>query len=196
MPGDSASDPPTPAVLGTPPHDASGVARVRSRALRQLELAALVILVVMVAGSAVPLLMRRASVDQIESALRNGQAAILFAAASLGLLSGRWAARTSAGFACATLLVLAFAGVTSAASLGESGFGPVIYTAAAALAVALLLAAAAAPEVKDVASLRRVLARDAGPVALLGLAALTPVVEAVLEAGMTMPLPDEGPDHC
>jgi len=105
------------------------------------------------------------------------------------LLSGRWAARTSAGFACATLLVLAFAGVTSATSLGESGFGPVLYTAAAALAVTLLLAAAAAPEVKDAASLRRVLARDGGPVALLGLAALTPVVEAVLEAGMTMPLP-------
>jgi len=141
------------------------------------------------AGSAVPWLMPRAGVDRVESALRIAQAAILFAAASLGLLSGRWAARTSAGFAGATLLVLALGGVTSATSLSENGFGPVMFTGAAALAVGLLLAAAAAPEVTDAASMRRVLSRDDGPVVLLTVAALTPVLDAVLVAGMTMPLP-------
>lgn len=142
-----------------------------------------------VAGGAMTWLMPRASVDQVESILRIAQAATLFAAASFGLLSGRWAARTSAGFACATLVVLAFAGVTSATSLSENGIGPVMYTSAAAFAVALLLAAAAAPEVTDSASLRRVLTRDDGPVALLAVAALTPVLDAVLVAGKPLPLP-------
>lgn len=142
-----------------------------------------------VAGGAMLWLKPRASVQEVESILRIAQAATLFAAASLGLLSGRWAARTSAGFAVATLVVLAFAGVTSATSLSENGIGPLIYTAAAAFAVALLLAAAAAPEVTDSASLRRVLTRDDGPVALLAVAALTPVLDAVLVAGKPLPLP-------
>ncbi|MEP7193831.1 MAG: HAMP domain-containing sensor histidine kinase [Actinomycetota bacterium] len=162
---------------------------MKSTARRQLKLAAVVIIVIMATATAVPWLWGNANLEMTESSLRNGQAAILFAAASLGLLSGRWAARTSAGFAFATLLVLAFAAFTSAKSLGEAGFSPVIYTGSAALAVALLLAAAAAPEVKDAESVRRVLARDGGPVALLALAALIPVVEAVLGAAMAMPLP-------
>jgi signal transduction histidine kinase len=165
------------------------MARVGSTARRWLELAVVLIVVTVVAGCAVPWLIAPSSVDQVESVLRSMQAAILFVAAGLGLLSGRWAARTSAGFACATLVVLAFAGITSATSLGQTGFGPVMYTAGAALAVALLLAAAAAPEVTDAASFRQLLTRDSGPVALLAVAALTPVVEAVLVAGMTMPLP-------
>ena len=39
----------------------------------------------------------------------------------------------------------------------------------------------------DLASLRRLLARENGPTALLALVALTPVVDALLVAGMTMP---------
>ena len=89
--------------------------------------------------------------------------------------------------------LLAFAGITSATSLSENGFGPVMFTGAAALAVGLLLAAAAAPEVTDAASMRRVLSRDDGPVVLLTVAALTPVLDAVLVAGMTMPLPATEP---
>jgi signal transduction histidine kinase len=65
----------------------------------------------------------------------------------------------------------------------------VIYTSAAALAVALLLAAAAAPEVTNAESFRLVLARDGGPVALLAMAALTPVVEALMVAAIPLPLP-------
>jgi signal transduction histidine kinase len=172
-----------------PPENALGLAVAGSTARRWLGLAVVGMVVMIVAGSAVPWLVPRASIDQVESSLRIGQAAILFAAASFGLLSGRWAARTSAGFAGATLVVLAFAGVTSATSLSENGFGPVMYTAAAALAVALLLAAAAAPEVTGASSFYRVLSRDDGPVALLAVAALTPVLDAVLVAGTTMPLP-------
>ena len=148
-----------------------------------------VAVVVLVAGSALPWLMPRAGVDQVESILSHLQAAILFGAASLGLLSGRWAARTSVGFACAALLVLAFAGAVSGTAVGQTGFGPVMSTGGAALAVALLLAAAAAPEVKDAESFGRVLTRESGPFALLALVALTPVVDALLVAGMTMPVP-------
>jgi len=148
-----------------------------------------VAVVVLVAGSALPWLMPRAGVDQVESILSHLQAAILFGAASLGLLSGRWAARTSVGFACAALLVLAVAGAVSGTSEGQTGFGPVISTGGAALAVALLVAAAAAPEVNGAASFGRVLTRESGPIALLALVALTPVVDALLVAGMTMPLP-------
>jgi len=165
------------------------MAMAQRPALRQLALAVGMTVVLVVAGGAVIWLIPIAGVDQVGSILRNAQAVILFAAASLGLLSGRWIARTSVGFACAALLVLAFAGVVSATSLGGSGFGPVMYTGGAAVAVALLLGAAAAPEVKGAASFRRLLTRDSGPVALLTLAALTPVVEAVLVAGMKMPLP-------
>ena len=100
--------------------------------------------IVVAAGSAVPLLIPQAFVEEIESALTHGQAAILFGAASLGLLSGRWVARTSVGFACSALLVLAFAGAVSG-TVGQTGFIPVLYTGGAALAVVLLLAAAAAP---------------------------------------------------
>lgn len=148
-----------------------------------------VAVVVLVAGSALPWLIPRAGVDQVESILSHLQAAILFGAASLGLLSGRWAARTSVGFACAALLVLAFAGAVSGTAVGQTGFGPVMSTGGAALAVALLLAAAAAPEVKDAESFGRVLTRESGPFALLALVALTPVVDALLVAGMTMPVP-------
>ena len=165
------------------------MAGVGSTARRWLELAVVLIVVTVFAGSAAAWLIAPSSVEQVESVLGSMQAAVLFAAAGLGLLSGRWAARTSAGFAFATLVVLAFAGITSATSLRQSGFGPVVYTAGAALAVALLLGAAAAPEVTDAASFRRLLDRDGGPVALLAVAALTPVVDAVLLAGMTMPLP-------
>lgn len=154
-----------------------------------LWLACISIVVVVVAGGAAPRLIPHARIDQTELVLRIAQAALLFAAASLGLLSGRWVARTSVSFACAALLGLAFAGVASATSLGQAGLGPVLYTGGAALAVALLLAAAAAPEVDDAASFHRMLNRADGPVALLALVALTPVVDAVLVAGMTMPLP-------
>jgi signal transduction histidine kinase len=142
--------------------------------------------VVVVAGRAVPLLIPQAIVGQIELALTRGQAAILFGAASLGLLSGRWVARTSVGFACSALLVLAFAGAVSG-TVGQTGFIPVLYTGGAALAVVLLLAAATAPEVDDLASFRRLLNRESGPTALLALVALTPVVDALLVAGMSMP---------
>lgn len=152
-------------------------------------LAIVVSVVVVIAGGAVPWLTPRAGVEQVQLVLRTVEAAILFGTASLGLLSGRWAARTSAGFACAALLVLAFAGAASATSLGGTGFGPVMSTGGAAFAVALLLGAAAAPEVNDAASFQRLLTRDAGPIALLALAALIPVVDAVLVAGMTMRVP-------
>jgi signal transduction histidine kinase len=165
------------------------MAAVKSTTRRQLELAVVMIAAVALVGAAATWLIPRDGVSQAESLLRNGQAVLLFAAASLGLLSGRWAARTSAGFAGATLVVLAFAGITSATSLSEDGFGPVFYTACAAFAIVMLLGAAAAPEANDLASIRQLLNRDGGPVALLTLAALTPVVEAVLVAGMTMPLP-------
>jgi hypothetical protein len=78
---------------------------VSPKARRQLDLAAVAVLVVVLAGSALPWLLPEASLDQVESVLRSGQAVTLFAAASLGLLSGRWVARTSGGFACATLIV-------------------------------------------------------------------------------------------
>ena len=165
------------------------MAEVGSTARRWLELAAVLIIVTVLAGSAAAWLTAPSNVDQVESVLRTMQAAVLFAAAGLGLLSGRWAERTSAGFAFATMLVLALAGITSATSLRQSGFGPVMYTGGAAIAVALLLGAAAAPEVTDAASFRQLLDRDGGPVALLAVAALSPVVDAVLLAGMTMPLP-------
>lgn len=161
----------------------------RSTARRQLMLAVVLAIVVVVAGSALPFLIPRTGVDQAESVLKHLQAAILFGAASLGLLSGHWAARTSVGFAFAALLVLAVAGAVSGTSVGQAGFGPVISTGGAALAVALLLAAAAAPEVKGAASFGRVLTRESGPIALLALVALTPVVDALLMAWVTMPLP-------
>jgi len=157
-----------------------------STARGQLELAIAATAIVVVAGSAVPLLIPPTVIEEIESALTHGQAAILFGAASLGLLSGRWIARTSVGFACSALLVLAFAGAVSG-TVGQAGFIPVLYTVGAALAVMLLLAAAAAPEVDDLASFQRVLNRESGPMALLALVALTPVVDALLVAGMTMP---------
>jgi signal transduction histidine kinase len=161
-----------------------------STARGQLALAVAATVAVVLAGSAAPLLLPPEGVQQIESALTHGQAAILFGAASLGLLSGRWAARTSVGFACSALLVLAFAGAISG-TVGQTGFIPVVYTGGAALAVVLLLGAAAAPEVDDLASFRRLLNRESGPTALLALVALTPVVDAVLVAGMTMPAPDQ-----
>ena len=120
-----------------PEHPAGSAAR------RQLALAIATALVVVMAGSAAPVPIPQALVGQIESALTHGQAAILFGAASLGLLSGRWVARTSVGFACSALLVLAFAGAVSG-TVGQTGFIPVLYTSGAALAV-LLLGAAAAP---------------------------------------------------
>jgi signal transduction histidine kinase len=150
-------------------------------------LVALLIVVVVVAGSTVPLMVAPAIVERVGSVLGHLQTAILFGAASLGLLSGRWSARTSVGFACGALLVLAFAAAVSATSAGQAGMFPVLTTGGAALAVLLLLAAAAAPEVHDAASLRRLLTRESGPVALLALLALTPVVTAVLVAGMAMP---------
>ncbi len=143
--------------------------------------------VVVSVGSAAPLLIAPAMVEQVASVLRQLQTAILFGAASLGLLSGRWSARTSVGFACGALLVLAFAAAASATSGGQAGLFPVLTTAGAALAVLLLLAAAAAPEVHDARSLLRLLTRESSPVALLALLALAPVVRAVLVAGMAMP---------
>ena len=163
--------------------------RVGSTARRQLVLAVLMTFVVVMAGSAVPTLIPRAAAEHVELVVRAVQAAILFGAASLGLLSGRWVARTSVGFACAALLVLAFAGAVSGTAVGQTGFAPVLSTGGAALAVALLLAAAAAPEVNDAASFRRLLVRESGPVALLALVALSPVVDALLMAGMAMPVP-------
>src|SRR5665811_27139 len=70
-----------------------------------------------------------------------------------------------------------------------TGLIPVLYTGGAALAVVLLLAAAAAPEIDNLASFRRLLKRESSPTALLALVALTPVVDALLVAGMTMPVP-------
>lgn len=160
---------------------------LRSSARRHLVLAVVVTAVLIVAGSAIPWLIPQEGVRQFESVLSNSQAAILFGAASLGLLSGHWGARTSVGFACAALLVLAFAGAVSATSQGQGGYLPILYTGAAALAVLVLFAAAAAPEVSDAVSLRRLLNRECGPIALLALVALTPVVKAVLVAGMGMP---------
>jgi signal transduction histidine kinase len=159
------------------------------RGRRALAVVVGVVVVVVVAGSAVPWLMPRAGVEQVQSGLVHLQAATLFGAASLGLLSGHWVARTSVGFACAALLVLALAGAVSGTAVGQTGFGPVMPTSGAALAVALLLAAVAAPEVNDAESFGRVLTRESGPIALLALVALTPVVDALLVAGMTMPVP-------
>jgi signal transduction histidine kinase len=169
--------------------DAAGIATVRSVSRRWVGLAVVGIALMVASGIAVSWMLPPSRLDRVDLGLRSLAAIILFAAASLGLLSGRWVARTSAGFASATLVVLAFAGVTSATSLGQNGFGPVLYTSGAALAVALLLAAAAAPEVYDMPSLLRVLRRDGGPIALLAVAALAPVVEAVLVAGMSLPRP-------
>ena len=160
-----------------------------STARRQLALAVVLTVVIVAAGGALPWLVPQAGVEQVESVLGHLQPAIMFGAASLGLLSGRWVARTSLGFARAALLVLAFTGAVSGTVQRQTGFLPVISTAGAALAVALLLGAAAAPEVNDTKSLRRLLKRESGPVALLALVALTPLVDALLLAGMTMPVP-------
>jgi signal transduction histidine kinase len=160
-----------------------------STARHQLGLAVVAtIIIVVVAGGAAPLLLSRNSIGDIETALTHGQAALLFGAASLGLLSGRWVARTSVGFACSALLVLAFAGAVSG-TVGQTGFIPVLYTGGAAIAVLLLLAAAAAPDLDDLASFRRLLNRESGPTALLALVALTPVVDALLVADLAMPVP-------
>ena len=173
----------TPAAPLRPDH------LVGSTARRQLALAVVLTGVVVAAGGALPLLVPQAAVEQVASVLRHVQPAIMFGAASLGLLSGRWVARTSLGFACAALLVLAFAGAVSGTSVRLTGFVPVITTAGAALAVALLLGAAVAPEVNDTASLLTLLKRESNPVALLALVALTPVVDALLVAGMSTPVP-------
>jgi signal transduction histidine kinase len=146
------------------------------------------IVLVLVAGSALAWLIPPAGTDQTEAVLTHLQAAIMFGAASLGLLSGHWSARTSVGFACAALLVLAFTGAVSGAA-GQTGVGPIFSTGGAALAVVLLLGAAAAPEVNNGESFRRLLNRESGPTALLALVALTPVVDAVLVAGIAMPTP-------
>jgi len=157
-----------------------------STAPRQLVFALAATVVVLVAGSAAPQLISPERLEGIQSGLTHGQAAILFGAASLGLLSGRWVERTSVGFACSALLVLAFAGAISG-TVGQTGFIPVLYTGGAALAVVLLLAAAAAPEISDGASLKMLLDRESGPTALLSLVALTPVVDALLVAAASMP---------
>jgi signal transduction histidine kinase len=157
-----------------------------STARQQLALAIGGTVLVMVGAGAVAWLIPRSGVQQAESVVRHLQAAIMFGAASLGLLSGRWIARTSVGFACAALLVLAFAGAVSG-SAGQTGFAPVFSTGGAALAVILLLAAAAAPEVNGPESMRRLVTRESGPTALLALVALTPVVDALLVAAMAMP---------
>jgi len=176
-------------VSDSPQHEPSAVVNVPSIAMRRsLLLVALLAVAVIVAGSALPSLFAQATVVQVESVLRHLQTAILFGAASLGLLSGRWSARTSVGFACGALLVLAFAAAVPATSAGQAGLLPVMTTGGAAFAVLLLLAAAAAPEVQDAASMRQLLTRESGPVALLALLALTPVVKAVLVAGMAMPV--------
>jgi signal transduction histidine kinase len=139
-------------------------------------------------GIAAPRLIPREALGQSESVLSHLQAAILFGAASLGLLSGRWVARTSVGFACAAMIVLAFAGAVSGTVEGQAGIFPVLSTGGAALAVVMLLAAAAAPEVDDAASLRRLISREGAPIALLALVALSPVVDAMLTAGVALPL--------
>ena len=162
---------------------------VRTTARRRLALAVLVAAGVAVASGAVPWLFPYANVAPVESGLEHVQAATLFGAASLGLLSGRWAARTSFGFTCAALLVLAIAGAVSGTTVGQSGLAPVMATSGAALAVILLLAAAAAPEVTDAVSLRQLVTREASPMALLALVAFTPVIDAVLMAGRLVPLP-------
>ncbi len=154
---------------------------------RRLLVVAVLAVLMVAAASALPLLVTPANVEQIESVLRHLQTAILFGAASLGLLSGRWSARTSVGFACGALLVLALAAAVSATSAGKAGWFPVMTTAGAALAVLLLIVAAAVPEVHDATSLRGLLTRESGPVALLALLALAPVVRALLVAGMAMP---------
>lgn len=169
-----------PALI-RPAHEAGTTAR------RQLALATGLIFLLVLAGVAAPLLFPRQGLAQVESVLGHLQAAILFGAASLGLLSGRWVARTSVAFACAAMLVLAFAGAVSGTVEGLGGLFPVLYTVGAALAVVLLLAAAAAPEVEDMASFRRMRSRESAPMALLALVALSPVVDAVLMAGITMP---------
>jgi hypothetical protein len=71
---------------------------------------------VVLSGSAVAWLILRSGLWQAESVLTHLQAAIMFGAASLGMLSGRLVARTSVGFAYAALLVLAFAGAVSQGS--------------------------------------------------------------------------------
>jgi signal transduction histidine kinase len=162
---------------------------VTTTARRQLSLAVLLTLAVVVAGSAVPWLSPRANIAPLEAGLEHVQAATLFGAASLGLLSGRWAARTSVGFACAALLVLAVAGAVSGTTAGQAGLGLVMSTSGAALAVILLLAAAAAPEITDAASFRLLLGREASPMALLALVALAPVIDAVLVASTWLPFP-------
>jgi signal transduction histidine kinase len=177
-----------PVVSHRPQRHPLGMTRVGSTARRQLMLAVVVTVVVVAAGSALPLLIPWANVVHVESVLKNVQATILFGAASLGLLSGHWAARTSAGFASAALLVLAFAGAVSATSEGQTGLGPVLSTGGAALAVVLLLAAAAAPEMNNRASFRRLLARESGPVTLLALVAVIPFLKALLVAGMAAPV--------
>ncbi len=161
---------------------------VGSTARRQLALAGGVALTLVLAGMAVSWLIPRDAVAQGESVLRHLQAAILFGAASLGLLSGRWVARTSVAFACAAMIVMAFAGAVSGTVEGQIGLLPILYTGGAALAVVLLLAAAAAPEVDDAASFRRLIHRESAPMALLALVALSPVVDAVLMALIRMPL--------
>jgi hypothetical protein len=163
-----------------------------STALQQLALAIAGTVLVAVAGGVVARLIPQSGLWQAESVVKHLQAAIMFGAASLGLLSGRWIARTSVGFACAALLVLAFAGAVSGAA-GQTGFAPVFSTGGAALAVILLLAAAAAPEVQDAESLRRLVARESGPTALLALVALTPVIDALLVAAMEMPSGSRSP---
>jgi signal transduction histidine kinase len=173
----------TEAARLRPDHAAGSTAR------RQLALAAALTVVIVAAGGALPWLVPRAAVEQVESVLKELQPAIMFGAASLGLLSGRWVARTSLGFACAALLVLAFAGAVSGTAGRQAGFVPVISTAGAALAVAMLLGAAVSPEVSDTKSWRQLLKRESGPVALLALVALIPLVDALLAAGKTMPVP-------
>jgi signal transduction histidine kinase len=156
---------------------------------RQLALAILMTAGVMAVGSAVPWLIPRADLAPANSGLEHMHAAMLFGAASLGLLSGRWVARTSFSFACAAFVVLAVAGAVSGTNVGQTGLGPVTTTSGAALAVILLFAAAAAPEVTDVASFRQLVTRECSPIALLALVALSPLIDALLMTGMFMPLP-------
>ena len=92
-----------------------------STARRQLALAVVLTVVIVAAGGALPWLVPQAGVEQVESVLGHLQPAIMFGAASLGLLSGRWVARTSLGFTCAALLVLAFAGAVSGTVRGKPG---------------------------------------------------------------------------
>jgi signal transduction histidine kinase len=157
-------------------------------ARRRIALAILMTALVVIAGCAVPSFLPLAEVAPVESGLEHVQAAMLFGAASLGLLSGRWAARTSFSFACAAFIVLAIAGAISGTTVGQTGLGPVTTTSGAALAVILLFAAAAAPEVTDVASIGQLLTRESSPIALLALVALTPLIDAVLVTGALMPV--------